>query len=203
MLWWSEALAGALQNWLLICCPHHLLSCIYSVVTSSRCHCHTSTCQHPSFALPADLMIASQWSSVLQALASKKLDSRRLMAQNTSLLADLAEVQHTNRDLAQQLTTASRRLAEFAGSQAAAAPASRSGTAASRSGTAASRSGTAASASSNQHSEDTAESADRVRLAGVDGSSRSSTGTDMYGTRGTAGISGRMSDAAGSMPSPR
>eukprot|EP00775_Hariotina_reticulata_P011301 gene11301-11451_t len=55
-----------------------------------------------------------------QALASKKLDSRRLMAQNTSLLADLADLQHTNHSLAQQLATASRQVAEFAGSQAAA-----------------------------------------------------------------------------------
>lgn len=47
----------------------------------------------------------------MQARADKQQHSRRLMADNSHLLADLAELQHSTRELAHKLATATRQLA--------------------------------------------------------------------------------------------
>jgi hypothetical protein len=47
----------------------------------------------------------------LQAVTDKHHSSRRLMADNTHLLADVAELQRSNKELSQQLAAAARQLA--------------------------------------------------------------------------------------------
>uniref|UniRef100_A0A383W626 Uncharacterized protein n=1 Tax=Tetradesmus obliquus TaxID=3088 RepID=A0A383W626_TETOB len=54
------------------------------------------------------------------ALAGKSRTGRRLMADNAALMNDLAELQHSNRDLARQLAAATDQLAHFTGVQFAA-----------------------------------------------------------------------------------
>ncbi|KAF6260716.1 hypothetical protein COO60DRAFT_1637364 [Scenedesmus sp. NREL 46B-D3] len=54
------------------------------------------------------------------AVAGKSRSGRRLMADNAALLSDLAELQHSNRDLARQLAAATDQLAHFSGVQLAA-----------------------------------------------------------------------------------
>jgi hypothetical protein len=56
----------------------------------------------------------------MQAVAGKSRTGRRLMADNAALLNDLAELQHSNRDLARQLAAATDQLAHFTGVQFAA-----------------------------------------------------------------------------------
>lgn len=56
----------------------------------------------------------------MQALAGKSCTGRRLMADNAALMKDLAELQHSNRDLARQLAAATDQLAHFTGVQFAA-----------------------------------------------------------------------------------
>jgi hypothetical protein len=57
---------------------------------------------------------------LMQAVAGKSRTGRRLMADNAALLNDLAELQHSNRDLARQLAAATDQLAHFTGVQFAA-----------------------------------------------------------------------------------
>jgi hypothetical protein len=59
----------------------------------------------------------------LQALADKQSNSRRLMGHNTTLLADLAELQHTNKELCLKLAAATRQLAALQAQQEEAAAA--------------------------------------------------------------------------------
>lgn len=47
----------------------------------------------------------------MQALTDKNYSSRRLMADNTHLLADVAELQRGNKELSQQLAAATQQLA--------------------------------------------------------------------------------------------
>jgi hypothetical protein len=47
----------------------------------------------------------------LQALTDKHHSSRRLLADNNHLLADVAELQRSNKELSQQLAAATRQLA--------------------------------------------------------------------------------------------
>lgn len=51
------------------------------------------------------------WLLCLQARVDKERHSRRLMIDNTYLLADLAELQHSHRELTHKLGAATRQLA--------------------------------------------------------------------------------------------
>lgn len=53
----------------------------------------------------------------LQAVADKQQNSRRLMADNTHLLADVAELQRSNRELSLKLAAATRQLTALQQSQ--------------------------------------------------------------------------------------
>eukprot|EP00879_Flechtneria_rotunda_P002831 GHRR01003044.1.p1 GENE.GHRR01003044.1~~GHRR01003044.1.p1 ORF type:complete len:947 (+),score=451.86 GHRR01003044.1:130-2841(+) len=78
--------------------------------------------------IKAHIVAAEKKSSLLQnelrqALESNRRTGRRLMTDNTALLADLAELQHSNRDLVKQLAAATEQLEGFGAWVAAMAPA--------------------------------------------------------------------------------
>jgi hypothetical protein len=184
---WTSILYGCS----LCVAPAHDCAHVHAVVCWCQCN---FLCKQSAYILaPMSLLCiwhaasADAASLVLfaQALAGKLRTGRRLMADNAALLNDLAELQHSNRDLARQLAAATDQLAHFTGVQFAANNSS---------GTPATGGGVDA------YTADASDAADGAAASAGAGSSRPASAALVQGRPGSAGYMPAFLTAAGSRP---